>query len=152
MSSYSFKPKLLTRFGYNHVTTGSCPGDQFWFVRQKKRNQPYCLSSFCEILLWCHLYWYSESIPDGFVMTFPLCSCGLPRGKGLSREGPRFPGRLCDSQVSGVRQPSALFLLVQRGRTAHLQRRWQTQTRYITHLKHIFTYDFCTLYFGLKYG
>lgn len=49
MSSYSFKPKLLTRFGYNHVTTGSCPGYQFWFVRPKKMNQPYCLSSFCEI-------------------------------------------------------------------------------------------------------
>lgn len=69
---------------------------------------------------------------EEFAVTFAPCSCSLLSGEGLSWEGPSLPGGPRHSAVSGVRQSSALFLLVQRGRPTHLQQRWQTQTRYIT--------------------
>lgn len=67
-----------------------------------------------------------------FAVTFAPCSCSLLSGEGLSWEGPSHPGGPRHSAVSGVRQSSASFLLVQRGRPTHLQQCWQTQTRYIT--------------------
>lgn len=63
---------------------------------------------------------------------FTACSCSLPGGEGFSGQGPRVPEWRCHSQVSGVRQSSTLFLLVQRGWTIHLRQCRETQTGYVT--------------------
>lgn len=76
-----------------------------------------------------------EKFPGDVSCFFALCSCSLPGGEGLPREGPGFAGRAGHSALPGVRLSSALFLLVQGGRTAHIRQRRPTQTRCGTHCR-----------------
>lgn len=63
------------------------------------------------------------------MLTFAPCSCGLPGGEGVSREGSDVPEQRRHAPLSGVRRSTALLLLVQGGRALNLWQRRKAETR-----------------------
>lgn len=62
-------------------------------------------------------------------LLWPLCSCSVIGGEGVSRQGPDKPRWLSHPAVSGIRFHATLLPLVQGGWAAHLEQCWATQTR-----------------------